>query len=133
MNAQRPALPDPFEETLRRHLGPHSLQSPPAELRARLLERAAQASPTPEQFRLNRARLLRAALPSLLGLGAGWLLVHWAPLLGRMVSPGLRDSLLQLVARRGWLELLHSPLGLALLPLFLLPFLYLLQDESAQG
>ena len=138
MKSTDPSPRDPFEQLLRRQLGPASLQAPPPHVRALLLARVAAEPPLPERFRLSRALLLRAAALGLLGLAAGWLLVGACRLLGRLslarqLPADLRGSLAHVLGHGGWLELLRSPLALALLPMLLLPFLYFLQDEGSQG
>jgi len=141
-----PEVPDPFENVLRRRLGPAGRLTPPPALRAAVLARVAALPPPEPRFRLRPAVLATASALGFLGLVGGWLLTR-APggketALARLADalassaanrPEWRDSLAQLLGRADWLELLRSPLALAVLPILLLPLLYFFQDEGSRG
>jgi len=118
-----------FDRLLRQELGPDSVQSPPAALRAAIVSRVAdlpQVEATPPM-----PRLWTTALALLfLGLVASWLLMWWMKS-GAPAGDRLREGLGVLGAGgANWMDLLRSPLAAVLLPLLLLPLLHLFTDES---
>ncbi|MDP2359735.1 MAG: hypothetical protein Q8O14_03135 [bacterium] len=127
---------DPFEDFLRRRLGPASRETPPSHLRQAILAQVA-ALPVPEpRFRLRPAVVASALAVAFLALAMGWLLTGPVDLLAQVgghLHPALPEvswrSGLGLLAGGGWLGLLRSPVALAVLPFLLLPLLYFLQDE----
>lgn len=139
MNTPKHAPRDAFEARLRQLLGPDSVQVAPPALRASLLARVAELPPAAERFQLEAA-LLRSLLLGLAGLAAGWLVVGPLRGLGRLLAdlPTLSRATAQwhdvglLLGLGDWLDLLRSPVALALLPLFLLPLLYFMQDEGSR-
>ncbi|MFA7330556.1 MAG: hypothetical protein WC326_05710 [Candidatus Delongbacteria bacterium] len=131
--------PDPFEELLRRQLGPRSLEAPPLALRAQILQQVAGLPASAQRFRLRWVHVANALALSFLGLLACWLLLElkganlWLVRLGRELpdlgpGPEWRSSL-DLLFSGGLLELARNPLLLAVLPVLLLPLFYYMQDE----
>jgi hypothetical protein len=137
--------PDAFEVLLRRRLGPAGVAAPPPALHAAILTRVAGLPPAEARFRLRPATLATALSLGFLGLVAGWLLTRPGSGLGGLFArvghalssaeatpTGLGKSMGLLFGHAGWLELVKSPLALAVLPLLCLPLLYLLQDENSR-
>jgi hypothetical protein len=140
-NRPQSPLPDPFEELLRRRLGPATLEMPPAELRARVLQQVAALPTEPERFRLRLVYLANALALSFLAVLSFWLVTGplrgvegWAARLGRelpsLAPPREWQASLDLLFGGGLLELARNPLILTVLPLLLLPVFYYLQDEN---
>lgn len=119
-----------FEAMLRRELGPGSVQRPPADLRKSIAMKVAElqlAAPMPVRQQLLWPSLLAA---SFLGLVGAWLLMWWLKAGGPMLDT-FKSSLASAASSGdNWLDLLRSPLALALLPLILLPILAIFSDAQ---